>query len=362
MKINEALCFDDVLLKPQYFDFLSRKEISIASDLGGLKLELPIISAPMDTITECKMASAMRKNGGFGIIHRYLPLVERLNHAESCNIEMCENANQCGVAIGVNEAYLTYVQLILPFTKYVCVDVAHGDQKSVLECVENIKNKFGDEVYLIVGNVATYDGAYRLANIGADCIKVGIGGGSICSTRLETGHGMPTFQSILEVSRIKEYHHNVKLIADGGIKNAGDCVKALAAGADFVMLGSLLSGTEETPGEIIEVGPCGVLGTTTDAQIKLMTRKYKKYRGMASEEAQIEWKGSFSSQEGISTQVPFQGNVSSILKKLKTNITSGFSYSGVDNLNDLHLHAEFIKQTNAGQHESSTHILSKFGI
>jgi IMP dehydrogenase len=191
----------------------------------------------------------------------------------------------------------------------------------------------------MAGNVATREGYERLSKWGANSIRVGIGGGSICSTRIQTGHGCPTFQSILDCAQSE---CDTTIIADGGIKTPGDIVKALAAGADFVMLGSLLAGSDETPGELFE----GKRG-----------KKYKVYRGMASKEAQKDWRGSHSSNEGVSTTVPHKGPVSSILQDLENGIRSGLSYSGSRTVFGLQFKAQFIKQTSAGQIESSAHIM-----
>jgi IMP dehydrogenase len=192
----------------------------------------------------------------------------------------------------------------------------------------------------MAGNIATLAGFDALADWGADSIRVGIGGGSICSTRLQTGHGIPTFQSILDCSRSAK---NVSLIADGGIRTSGDIVKALAAGADFVMLGSLLAGTYETPGEILHT----------------KGGKKKVYRGMASKEAQTAWRGSVSSIEGVSHVVSYTGPVEDILSELAIGIRSGLSYAGARNMPEFQAKSQFLRQTNAGQVESLTHILRK---
>ena len=220
------------------------------------------------------------------------------------------------------------------------MDVAHGHHTLVRNALETLRDVFGDKVHLMAGNVATLEAFNDLADWGADSIRVGIGGGSICSTRIQTGHGMPTFQSILDCARSDR---NAKLIADGGIKNGGDIVKALAAGADFVMLGSMLAGTDETPGEIF----------------MSKNKRYKVYRGMASHAAQVDWKGSTNSLEGISTTIPYKGTVNDVFTELAQGIRSGLSYSGVNNLLELQAKARFIKQTSAGQFESSTHILRR---
>jgi IMP dehydrogenase len=191
----------------------------------------------------------------------------------------------------------------------------------------------------MAGNVATLEGFNDLADWGANSIKCNIGGGSICTTRVQTGHGLPGLQTIIECAKSDR---DAKIIADGGLKNAGDIVKALAAGADFAMLGSLLAGTDESPGIVFE-GTNGV--------------KYKQYRGMASKEAQHDWRGRTASLEGVATTIAYKGPVGEILSLLENNIRSGFSYSGARNLTELQSNAEFVVQTSASQVESSSHIL-----
>jgi len=334
MKIG--LCFDDVLLQPQYSEVESRASINIGNELGTRFCALPIISSPMDTVTESEMAVEVSFHGGLGIIHRYNTIEEQVDICRSAG----EEDAHIGAAIGVTADYLERAEALVECgVSYLCVDVAHAHHMLMKRALTVLKKRFPN-THIMAGNVATEQAFKALANWGADSIKVGIGGGSICSTRIQTGHGIPTLQSIMDCRNIAA-QTGVKLIADGGIKNSGDIVKALAAGADFVMLGSLLAGTYETPGQIV---------TTPKGKMKI-------YRGMASKEAQNHWKGSVSSQEGISTYIPYKGNVSKILKDLEVGIRSGFSYSGAKNLTELWEHAIFIQQTNASCKESSTHIL-----
>ena len=204
--------------------------------------------------------------------------------------------------------------------------------------MKGLRDTYSDNITIIAGNIATLESYIELSEWGADAVRVGIGGGSICSTRIQTGHGVPTFQSVLDCSVAP----GAAIIADGGIKKAGDIVKAFAAGADFVMLGSILAGTTEAPGEEF---------VTTDGE------RRKVYRGMASVEAQKDWRGSARSLEGISATVPSKGPVSRILKDLQQNIKSGLSYSGARTLSELRAKSKFIRQSNASQIESSTHIL-----
>jgi len=337
--MREAISFDDVLLIPRKSEMVSRKNASLSVDLGkGVVLDLPIISSPMDTISETDMANAMTETGGIAIVHRYNTIEEQALIVKRVVSE--KYPTNVGAAIGISGDYLERATTLYSAgVNILCVDVAHGHHKLMRDALYTLKNKFNDSVHLMAGNVATLDGFNDLADWGADSIRVGIGGGSICSTRLQTGHGMPTFQSILDCSKSDR---DVALIADGGIKNNGDIVKALAAGADAVMVGSLLAGTEETPGSVF-VGKNG--------------KKYKVYRGMASKDAQIDWKGDFSAPEGISTTVPYKGSIKNILANIRGNLQSGLSYSGANNIIELRQKCEFIRQTFAGQSESATHIL-----
>lgn len=338
LKSNLALSYDDVLLKPMYSDIRSRKEINISTNLEkGLELQLPIFSSPMDTISESAMASTMNKHGASAIIHRYNTIKEQVSH-----IEKIQHPKLVGAAIGVSADYLERASAAAEAgAAFVCIDVAHGHHIMMKEALYEIRKLFGDDYHIMAGNVATLEGVNDLADWGADSVRCNIGGGSICSTRIQTGHGLPGLQTIIECARTDR---NVKIIADGGIRNSGDMVKALAAGADALMIGSLLAGTTETPGEI-NLGPDG--------------SRWKTYRGMASKEAQINWKGKYSSFEGISSRVPHRGTAADILSDLERGIRSGFSYTGARNLLELQSKSEFVRQTTSGLSESRTHISTR---
>lgn len=348
MKINEGLAWDDVLLVPQYSDIKSRSEVDITSYVGGLKLTLPIVSSPMDTVTETSMVDAMNQAGGLGIIHRYntieqqVALVKDVPGAAFLPV---------GAAIGATGDYFERAQaLVEAGVCVICIDVAHGDHVVVREAMEKLKPFLVEKnVHLMAGNIATGHGLLNLDDWGADSVRVGIGGGSICSTRINTGHGVPNLTALLDCvetwERVRPQKKRPGIVIDGGIRNAGDMVKALAIGADAIMCGSLLAGTDESPGEILEVNG----------------KKMKQYRGMASREAQNSWRGKSSSPEGIATTIPYKGSVNKILEDLAGNIKSGFSYSAARNICQLKEHAQFVKQTAAGQAESFTHILYRNG-
>jgi IMP dehydrogenase len=334
-----SISFDDVLLIPQYSDIDSRKSLSTSNELDDTTtLQLPVISSPMDTVTEVDMVFAMDTHGGLGIIHRYNSPAEQ---AKLVKVAKLKGMTNIGAAIGVTGDYLERAQaLVEEGANVLCVDVAHGHHSMTKEALRALKLSFDSSVHIMAGNVATGEGAVDLASWGANSVRVGIGGGSICSTRLVSGHGMPTFQTIMECVTAG---CPVPIIADGGIKTSGDVVKALAAGADFVMLGSMLAGTTQSPGQVFDNG----------------NKRYKVYRGMASSEAQVNWRGKTSTPEGVSTTIPYKGDVNNILADIKGGIQSGMSYSGARTIRDLQAKAQFIRQTPAGQAESFTHILSR---
>ena len=339
--MKEAVSYDDVLLVPKYSEVESRSQIDIGSDLdNNLRFDLPVISSPMDTVTEDKMALAMDKYGGLGLIHRYNSIEDQVAIAALACFK--DDNARVGAAIGMTGDFEERALALRSVgVKVLCVDVAHGHHIMMERCLKTLKDRFGDEIHIMAGNVATLEGFDALASWGADSIRVGIGGGSICSTRLISGHGVPTLASVIECAKSS---YDVKIIADGGVKTSGDIIKSLAAGADFVMIGSLLAGTEETPGETYQNNT---------------GKKYKVYRGMASADAQNSWRGKTSTPEGISTTVPYKGSVDDVLKDLAGGIRSGFSYTGVRSLRELQSKATFIRQTTAGQSESFTHILRR---
>lgn len=336
---RKSLSFDDVLLLPQYSDIESRSQVDISSDLDeNLNFKLPVISSPMDTVTEDRMAFALHKAGGLGVIHRYNTIKEQAEIVRK--LRSYDSSMPVSVAIGATGDYLNRAETVVKLgAKILCIDTAHGHHIAMERAIKTLKDNYGKSVHIMAGNVATLEAFNALSEWGADSIRVGIGGGSICSTRLVTGHGMPTLESIMECAQTG---HCTKIIADGGIKTSGDIVKAIAAGADFVMVGSMLAGTEETPGETFHSNT---------------GKRYKVYRGMASAEAQSDWRGKSSTPEGVATTVPYKGEVASILDNLLGGIRSGFSYSGVRTLKDFQVRAKFIRQSSAGQIESSTHIM-----
>lgn len=338
MKI--ALSFDDVLLVPQYNEIASRKDVDVSTKISSkLTLKIPIISSCMDTVTEENMAIAMWNAGGLGILHRYNTIDKQV---EMFNAVYKAGAN-CGVAIGSTGDFFERAEKLVDYgANILCVDVAHGDSLVVIEAIKKLRNRFKD-MTIIAGNVATPEGCIRLTDAGADAIRLSIGGGSVCSTRIESGSGLPTLQSLFDC---KEYlaKHNYKtcIIADGGIKGGGEIVKSIAACADAVMLGQLLAATEEAPGEIIEL-PEG---------------KFKTYRGMAGAKAIADWRPETKDMivpEGVDVMLPYKGPVDKVLYQLIGGLRSGMTYSGARTLDELKQKAQFIQITSAGWTESKPH-------
>jgi IMP dehydrogenase len=338
-KMKMKLSFDDVLLVPQYSDIQSRtQEVDVSVQLDkNITARIPIISSPMDTVTESPMAAAMDAHGGIGIIHRYNTIDTQCRHVESMPADAI-----VGAAIGVSGDYVDRAKsLVLSGADILCVDIAHGHHVLMKHALRKLRNTLGVSVHIMAGNVATLEAVNDLADWGADSIRIGIGGGSICSTRIQTGHGQPTLSSIIDCASTDR---DVTLIADGGIRNSGDICKAIAAGADFVMLGSMLSGTDESPGEKL-----------FDQSTKHF---YKKYRGMASIEAQIDWRGHAASVEGISSTVPYKGAVNLVIDNVVRGIRSGLSYSGARTITEFQSHVKMVQITSSGMAESKTHILN----
>ncbi len=345
MRFREAVCFDDILLEPKYSTIETRGDISLDTQINNLKFSTPIVSSPMDTVTEVSMVKSILKFGGLPILHRYNTIEEQCDLVFEIrdSFEQTSNSDisKISASVGVGKDAMTRVKALhTAGARIFCLDIAHGHHRLMERCLKSIRDKYDSSVTIIAGNVATPTGFSDLSDWGADAIRVGIGGGSICSTRIQTGHGIPTLQSVFDCAHLD----GAKLIADGGIKTSGDIVKALAAGADFVMLGSMLAGTKESPGEVFQTNE---------------GKRYKVYRGMASPEAQIAWRKEVRSLEGISTTIPYKGPVSDVLAKLTKNIKSGLSYSGARNLTEFQAKASFIKQTTLGLKESKTHILTR---
>jgi IMP dehydrogenase len=333
---EEAVTFDDVTMVPNYSGIKSRKEPDVS--FRKLGLDIPIIAAPMNTVCEQKMAKAMRGSGGDGVIHRYMSIEEQINQ-----IPQHTNASIPFFAVGATGDFLERTaELYKNNVRKFCIDVANGDSVASISAIIELKTKFSD-ITLMAGNVCTEESYGRLADAGADLIRVGVGSGAMCKTRTVTGHGVPQLTALLWAAKAKKTRPNSVIVSDGGIRNSGDLVKALAI-ADVVMLGSLLAGTDEAPGSII----------------KENGEEYKLYAGMASEDGRSlnNWfdreKTSFI-PEGESVRLKCKGPVKNVLDGLVVGLRVGMSYAGAFNLEELKEKATFIKITSNGMIEGTPH-------
>ena len=343
--IKESLTFDDVLLLPRYSEILpSETDISLVLT-NRIKLKVPFFSSAMDTVTESKMAIAMAANGGIGIIHRNLNIKKQTKEV----IKVKKKKLLVGAAVGTSQEDVERAKsLITNGCDLIVVDTAHGHSKKVLKILSKLK-KIDKSIPICVGNIATGEAAKTLYNSGADIIKVGIGPGSICTTRMVAGIGAPQISAIMEVKKALK-NKKVKIISDGGIKFSGDIAKALAAGADAIMMGSIFAGTNESPGK----------------KYKLRGKFYKQYRGMGSIGAMSSGSANRYFQknyndkskfvpEGVEGRVEYKGNVSKIIYQLKGGLRSSMGYIGAKNLSQITKNAKFIKITKAGFYESMVH-------
>ena len=344
--IKEALTFDDVTLAPKYSKILP-SEVNTEIELTrNLRLKIPLLSSAMDTVTEGKMAIAIAKAGGIGVIHRNLSIKEQI-----IEIKKVKKQNLLvGAAVGAGvDEFIRAKQILKEDIDLIVVDTAHGHTKKVAEIIKYIKKIKSKKVALCAGNIATPEAAKFLIKLGVDIIKVGIGPGSICTTRLVAGIGVPQLSAIISV-RNGLKNKKVKIISDGGIKYSGDLAKAFAAGADAVMIGSLFAGTDETPGKLI----------------KKNGKFFKSFRGMGSVGAMN--KGSADryfqkKQQDISKYVPegvegfvkYKGGVERIIYKLIGGLKSSMGYLGSSEIIKLRNNPHFVKITKAGFYESMVH-------
>ena len=344
--IKEALTFDDVTLAPNYSEILPSEADTTVSLTNHLRLKIPLLSSAMDTVTESKMAIAIAKAGGIGVIHRNLDIKTQVLEIRKVK----KHSLKVGAAVGASDKEFTRAkQIINEGVDLIVVDTAHGHTKKVGEIIQYIKKSKNNKIALCAGNIATPEAAKFLIKLGVDIIKVGIGPGSICTTRLVAGIGVPQLSAIMSVRNgIK--NKKVKIISDGGIKYSGDLAKAFAAGADAVMIGSLFAGTDETPGKLI----------------KKNGKLFKSFRGMGSVGAMN--KGSadryFQKKqkdkskyvpEGVEGLIKYKGDVSKTINKLVGGLRSSMGYLGAEQIKYLNKKAKFVKITKAGFYESMVH-------
>ena len=341
---TNGLCFDDILLVPQRSNIESRHSVDLSMTIGhgknSIRLYTPVIAAPMDTVCGYEMCVAMSKNGGLGILHRYMTKQGQINIAR----DLLDAYIGFGVAISSNDDFIKHAQSLYDIgVRVILVDTANGHGSYTINAVKQLR-RIAEDLHIMAGNVATTDGFVRLAEAGANSVRVGIGGGSACTTRIVSGHGVPTLTSIMDCESWRDHnrYYECSIIADGGIRNSGDMIKAFAAGADCVMVGSMLAGTDESPGNIF---------------VDVNGKRVKTFRGMASADAQKDSTGVVSVAEGISTTMPYKGSVDKIIDQVRGGIGSGCSYSGCDNLNMLSNVAKYIKVSASSLNESRPHAL-----
>jgi IMP dehydrogenase len=341
INIRESLTFDDILLCPSYSDVRSRKDIDLTISLPkiGTKLLHPIIPANMKTIFGYEMAEAVLLNGGLGFIHRFMHLSDQIDIVKRLKDKYGEERtiSHIGFSIGVQrEDYDNMEEYLSEIAKIIVIDIAHGHSKICIDMCKHISKEY-PHILLVAGNVATYQGAKDLFMNGADVCKVGIGNGATCSTRIETGNGVPQITALIDTCQArddckKSLNKELFIISDGGIRSAGDCVKSLCF-ADLVMTGLLFSGCDETPGDIINIDG----------------KSYKMYVGSSTH------KTDDVNIEGVKALVECKKSFSSILKNICGGIRSGCSYQGAHNLSELKENPEFIRISNAGLIESHPH-------
>ena len=343
--IKDSLTFDDVSLIPQHSSVVPNETVTSIELFKNLKLKIPLISSAMDTVTESKMAIAIGKLGGIGVIHRNLSIEKQVHEVKKVKRQKL----LVGAAIGVTNNDLDRAKkLSKANVDLIVIDTAHGHTNKVLKIIKNIK-KIIKKVPLCAGNIATGKAARFLADSGVDIVKVGIGPGSICTTRLVAGVGVPQLSAVIEVKNALK-NRKTKIISDGGIKFSGDLAKAIGAGADAVMIGSLFSGTLESPGKIF----------------KRKGKLFKSFRGMGSAGAMAVGSADRYYQkrfknlskfvpEGVEGIVKFKGPVSKIIYNLVGGLRSSMGYLGAKTVRDLQNKGEFVKITKAGFYESMVH-------
>ena len=354
-----ALTYDDIQLVPSYSSIKSRQNIKLHTLLSRrYGLLNPIVASPMDTVCEFEMAYKMAELGGVGCIHRFMSIGEQSNIVKRLYQSIYGEGFGGGIAehwgvmyddwhaeiklvpimaaIGVqDEDRARALSLVEAGANVLLIDVAHGHHQNVLDMIHWCKETLPDEIDIIAGNIATAEAAEHLQTYGADGLRVGIGGGSLCTTRIKTGFGVPNVTSLEEVLKVAE----VPVMADGGIRASGDMAKALGLGASTIMIGSLIAGTDEAPGQILET-PKGL---------------YKRYRGSASLETKVTHGQAARNVEGESTTIPYKGGVKFIISGLLDGVKSALSYAGAEDLKSYN--PQYVVVTNAGQNEAKPHLL-----
>ncbi len=343
--MREALTFDDVLLVPQKSSVSPTKVSTETYLTKKIKLGIPLLSAAMDTVTESAMAIALAQAGGLGIIHKNMTPDQ-----QAAEVKKVKSKNLlCGASVSVGDEAIARAKVLAAAgVNAIVIDVAHGHYYKVAETIKKLKKILPKNIVIIGGNVATGQATADLIKAGADVVKVGVGPGSICTTRIIAGIGVPQLTAVMDAVEAAK-KTKTPIIADGGIKFSGDLVKALATGASAVMLGSLLAGTDEAPGEIVEING----------------EKFKMYRGMGSIDAMQKGskdrylQGGKSDKEliaeGVVGHVPYKGSVINVINQLVGGLRQGLGYCGSKDITELWQKAEFVKISVAGLKESHPH-------
>lgn len=337
-----TLSLDDVLLIPKYSDIKSRLDVDIGTVLvKDIRLETPVVTAAMDTISGERMGIEIGRLGGAAFLHRFASDEQIVTMVKSIKEE-----SQIAIpSVGIRNDIVRWVGVLLERgADAISIDIAHGHTKMVMDSIALLKRVYLD-LPIIAGNVTTKEGVRDLISCGVDAVKVFVGPGSLCKTRVVTGFGYPTFSALCEcVHEARKY--DIPVIADGGFKDAGDYVKSLAVGANACMSGSMFAGVKETPGKEVKIG----------------NKYYKEYRGMASYEAQKDFRGGLkdgTATEGEAMLVPLQGTAKEVMDYICGGIRSGLTYCGAYNLQELKEKAEFIRVTNSAIREGTPHRLGK---
>ncbi len=348
-----GLTFDDVLIVPKRSSIRTRSDVSLHTQFSPrLELEIPLVAANMDTICEHQMAAAMAKLGGLGVIHRYLDPQAQADEVTRAKASQSETSGSLKVAaaVGIDDLEERSKLLVAAGADALVLDIAHAHSDHAIDSIAALKDQHSD-IDIVAGNVATAAGAVDLVNAGADAIKVGVGPGSVCITRTVAGVGVPQLTAIADVADAVD----VPVIADGGVRTSGDIAKALAAGASSVMVGGMLAGTKETPGEI-EQGPHGL---------------QKRFRGMASFEAITDRASRLGEDldeeylehrapEGVEGAMPYRGEVATLVRQLMAGVRSAMSYSNARTLAEFREQVEFVRVTALGLAENTAHASGMF--
>ena len=377
--IPDAYTFDDLQITPKYSKVLSRSDCELTTNFTkDRRIRIPIVSSPMDTVTEYEMAFQLWKLGGIGFIHRFMTIEEQVDQIKKLrekiwndymerqmprigidstpqvgigtqisDPELYASLQLVAVAIGVTGDYYERAQELFEHNvKTFLFDVAHGHHILLKRAVIKLREKFGDSITIVGGNIATANAAKDLIGWGVDVLRTGIGNGSLCETRIRTGVGIPQATAIADVVRVAR-KEGITIIADGGIRTPGDAAKAIGLGADMVMLGSLFAGTKETPGRLIRVG------NFPNEQL------FKQYRGSASQSAKLDRGENDTNIEGNSEIIPYKGKVKRIVDAITDGLKSSMSYVGAENFDEFRKNIEFVQITQAGQIEAKPHLLLK---